>query len=193
MTGYEAYQQFVALKAHFTTNYDYFKYNGKIKAASADSYQNRKDKYQFEKLSKRSSEIDITKLIVSNLIINPKIWAGQLLDEKGLHNYNTTIKDDQSLYYTFTQHVQLLDKDFNSNFKVQENSHPKLFQLLISKKVNLNTCIILDDIVKYKSYWDRKMNTDIMWKQYSTLIDKYRRFVPEYEIEKYQKYILSAF
>ena len=53
ITGYEAFGIYQALKLHFTTeNFDYFKYNGKSKI-SVTSFENRKDKWFFYKLSRK--------------------------------------------------------------------------------------------------------------------------------------------
>ena len=52
MSPFEAYKLYTAIKNHFTTeSYDYFKYNGKVRA-SEHTFETRKDKYMFYKLSK---------------------------------------------------------------------------------------------------------------------------------------------
>ena len=45
MNEFDACQLYMALKLHFTTKYDYFKYNGKTKFTVAQ-FNKRKDKYQ---------------------------------------------------------------------------------------------------------------------------------------------------
>ena len=68
MTEFEAYQNYLALKLHFLdSNYDYIKYNGKV-SASVESFKNRKDKYQFLKLSKKLSDEQITEYYIANFI-----------------------------------------------------------------------------------------------------------------------------
>jgi hypothetical protein len=57
MTPFESYTTFLALKNHFTTDsYDYIKYNGKV-GAKPSSFDVRKDKYQFYKLSKHKDPL----------------------------------------------------------------------------------------------------------------------------------------
>ena len=41
--GFKAYKLYLAVKNHFTTSYDYFKYNGKVNAKE-DSFLKRRDK-----------------------------------------------------------------------------------------------------------------------------------------------------
>ena len=43
-SGYLAYLKYLALQRHFTSNYDYHKFAGKVKA-STDAYQKRNDMY----------------------------------------------------------------------------------------------------------------------------------------------------
>ena len=50
--GFDAYKTYLAIKQHFTSGYDYFKYNGKVKA-KIESFLKRKDKFFFRKLQKR--------------------------------------------------------------------------------------------------------------------------------------------
>ena len=50
-SGYLAYLKYLALQRHFTSNYDYHKFAGKVKA-STDAYQKRNDMFSFEKITK---------------------------------------------------------------------------------------------------------------------------------------------
>jgi len=44
--GLNAYSTYLAIRNHFKTNYDYFKYRGKLKV-SETSFLKRKDKFFF--------------------------------------------------------------------------------------------------------------------------------------------------
>ena len=50
--GFNAYKLYLAVKNHFTTNYDFFKYNGKVNAKE-DSFLKRRDKFFFAKLQRK--------------------------------------------------------------------------------------------------------------------------------------------
>ena len=65
MNEFECYSTYTALKLHFTTDYDYFKYNGKHNASVA-SFEKRTDKRFFKRLAKRN--INIVEYYVANLI-----------------------------------------------------------------------------------------------------------------------------
>jgi hypothetical protein len=76
-TPYEAYKTFLAVKSHFTTSYDYIKYNGKV-SASQHSFEVRKDKYQYYKLSKHK---DPLQYLVANFVDGDLKWIGDLFRE----------------------------------------------------------------------------------------------------------------
>ena len=73
MTSFDAYKTYLALKNHFCKpKYDYFKYAGKSRA-SADSFNKRKDKYWFERISRQKDDEEIKNFFLSNLSISNNI------------------------------------------------------------------------------------------------------------------------
>ena len=75
MSVFAVYQDYVALKNHFSKpNYDYFKYNGKT-GLKKESFDSRKDKIYFEKVAKRQDYHDF---LVANLCQNHKLWIKDL-------------------------------------------------------------------------------------------------------------------
>ena len=74
MTGYEAYGLYESLKLHFSKDsYDFFKYNGKTNI-SLNTFDNRKDKYHFHKLSRKFSDKDVLiNFLVANFILDDVI------------------------------------------------------------------------------------------------------------------------
>ena len=100
MTGYETFGLYQAIKLHFSQeSYDFFKYNGKSNV-SLNSFDNRKDKYHFHKLSRRySDKDDMIEFIVSNFVENEKTWVGSLLQDEAEMNYRKHQKIVQSLSY----------------------------------------------------------------------------------------------
>ena len=72
---YEAYVKYLALKSHFSDkNYDYFKYNGKVKAWRA-TFEQRKDKYFFYKLSKKKDPVEY---LVANFVGSNDFYIGNI-------------------------------------------------------------------------------------------------------------------
>lgn len=187
--AFEIYMYYLALKRHFTTDYDYFKYNGKVKA-SQQSFENRKDKFQFYKLSKRK---DAKEFILANMIFDPTLWVGDLLDnEKAEEVFTEWMRKQQTLSYVFKSDLSELNDDFNSNLLVPDGQHPRLLQLYNMRRVNIETLVIIDDMVHNFSYWERKIADPIVFPQIKRTVEKYRPFV-SYDKKKMKTILLERF
>ena len=122
MTPLEVYQTYLAFKNHFTKdNYDYFRYCGKTKA-SKTSFNKRKDRYFFERMSRKKSDDEIQRFFLANFSQSQdpqRLWIGEII-ETGEEKYNDWKKKIQSLNYLFKQEmIQICsDKDFNSLLRV---------------------------------------------------------------------------
>ena len=59
MKPIEVYQTYLALKNHFTKdNYDFFKYRGKSRVSKV-TFNKRKDRYFFERMSRKRTDKEI--------------------------------------------------------------------------------------------------------------------------------------
>ncbi len=180
MTAFDCYKTYLAFKNHFTKdNFDYFKYGGKTRASTA-SFNKRKDKYFFEKMSRQKKDgeiIDYFTAIFSQCDNPEKMWIGEII-QIGEEQYQTWQKKVQSLRYVFRQEMeQLFDgKDFNSVFQCQSGSHPILVKEHLRKNVSVESLIILDAILSYKRDFDGKLD-DFVWKTISLKVDKYKPFL----------------
>ena len=65
--GFDVFKIYLAIKNHFTTDYDYIKYGGKV-TAKLDSFTKRPDRYFFHKLSKRFNKDDVLDYFVANFL-----------------------------------------------------------------------------------------------------------------------------
>lgn len=187
--AFEIYIYYLALKRHFTTDYDFFKYNGKVKA-SQQAFENRKDKFQFYKLSKRK---DAKEFILANMIYEPTLWIGDLLDnEKAEEVFTEWTKRQQTLSYVFKNDLSELNDDFNSNLLVNDGQHPRLLQLYNMRRVNVETLVIIDDLVHNFSYWERKIADPIIFPSINKFVGKVRPFI-RYDKSKMKAILLDRF
>lgn len=187
--AFELYIYYLALKRHFTTDYNFFKYNGKVNA-SQQAFENRKDKFQFYKLSKRK---DAKEFILANMIFDQTLWIGDLLDnEKAEEVHDEWVKKQQSLSYTFKNDLSELNEDFNSNLLVKDGQHPRLLQLYNMRRVNVETLIIIDDLVKNFSYWEKKIADPIVFPSINRFVGKVRPFI-HYDKQKMKTILLDKF
>jgi len=180
MTPFETYKTYVALKNHFTkSNYDYFVYCGKIRA-NLQSFYNRRDRFWFEKISRQKKESEILNFFIANFVScnDPQsLWIGEIIKE-GEINYTNWQRKIQSLSYVFKEEIEKIftKKNFNEMFKIEENKHPKLLKDYLQGKVSLETMVILDKILGYKSKFDKKLK-DPVWEFVSMRMSKYSPFL----------------
>ena len=186
--AFDIYVYYLALKRHFTSNYDFFKYNGKVKA-NAMSFENRKDKFFFYKLSKKKEAKDI---ILANMLANPNAWAGELLDDKAESIYKEWIKRKQSLTYQFKSDIINLDDDFNDNFVVHDGQHPRLLKLYMMNDISLETLVIICDITNCIGHWEKNISDTIVFPDINKLVRKYRPFL-DYDKPKMRKILLDKY
>ena len=186
--GFEAYVYFQAIKRHFTSNYDFFKYNGKVKA-NAQSFETRKDKFFFYRLSKLP---EAKELILANMIKDPKIWVGELLEDKAKEIYHDWKKRKESLGYIFRQDLSELNEDDPNSDIITNGDHPKLLKLYMRNLIHIETLIILDDLMNIFSYWNKNIQDTIIWPDINTLCKNYKPFM-EYDKLKMKKIILDKY
>lgn len=178
--GFEAFQTFHALKLHFTSkSYDYVKYHGKT-SISKDTFATRKDKYHFYRISRKYNKDEMFGFFLSNLIKNPKVWAGDLLEEEAQNVFAEWQKRQQSLSYIFTNELDSLFEmvnDPNMTIKVVDGQYPILYNAYLRGKVSLETILILDGILGFIPMWKRKVADTVVFPEFITVCEKYKPFI----------------
>ena len=82
MSPFDTYKQYLAYKNHFTKEkYDYHKYGGRSKA-KVESFYKRKDRYFFEKMSRKYNDEQVKDFFLANFVAtdNPQgVWIGNII------------------------------------------------------------------------------------------------------------------
>lgn len=186
MSGYEAFSLYNSLKLHFNSDsYDYFKYNGKSNI-SIESFENRKDKWHFYKLSRRFANKDQAQdFLVANLLADNNVWIGHLLTEESDVTYRERQKIIQSLTYAFTNDIKdLFGNNPNEMLKCSED-YPKLLLKFLHKEITIETLCILNKLLNFLSMWDKKITDTIHYPQISRKVKKYTPFI-QFDTTKYK-------
>lgn len=187
--AFELYVYYLSLKQHFTSEYDYFKYNGKV-SARYDTFQKRKDRFFFYKLSNRDESKE---LIFANILENPSIWIGDLVDTKAKDVYNQWKKRLNSLTYRFKEELSYID-DLKASIRIENGQHPQLLTFHIQNKVSIETLTILDMIIKFFSYWRKNIDDGILFPDINKKVDKYKPFLERsIELTKFKKILLNKY
>lgn len=176
--SFKIYQDYLAVKAHFNKkeNYNYKKYNGKIRGAEVKF--NRNVKRYKHVLSKLTHFHDTTGLFVSNIVANV-INLQEIARQEGKDRYNARMAVTQSLEYKFKADLDNVDQNFNNNFR-----NNKLLELLQENKINLETATILIAITDSHKYFT---NGDLLF-----TVMKYNDFLA-YDSKKYKKIVSEKF
>jgi hypothetical protein len=187
--SFNAYVKFLALRKHFTTDsYDYFKYNGKVRA-NRETFMSRPDAYSFAKLAKKDDYIN---LIMSNLLINNKVWVRDLLDSECEARHTNWRNRVESLGYIFKSELAHCNDEYKQNFISKDGQHPHVMTLFLQRKISLETFTILAHSANIFSYWQEK----VVDKHVSfDIINKSRKYKPflDYNEERFAKLIKDHF
>ena len=179
VTPFETYQHYLSLKNHFTNpKYDFFKYGAKTRA-SVTSFNKRKDKYWFEKTSRKYSDKEVVDFLVSNFAStdNPQnLWIGEIINS-GERTYAEWMKRQQSLTYLFReQSNELLSENELESLFDCSRGHPKILKKFLSGSISLETLVIYEKIFRFSKNFDKKLK-DPVWETVSLKLKKYDPFI----------------
>lgn len=184
MKAFDAYKMYVAIKLHFQTDYDYFKFSGKARA-SRESFEHRKDRHIFEKLVKIYDADQYQLLLVSNFIHKPDVWIGDIASEQGRQRYLELKKKMQSIQHTFKQDVARIKSDIEANvvdsfdglFRMTDDCWPHLVSMMTQHDISIETFIIMNKILNFLPKMSKVITDDIVWPEICRLITKYSPFI----------------
>jgi hypothetical protein len=188
MSPYQVYCEYLALKSHFSSiKYDYFKYNKKVRA-SESSFVKRKDRYFFEKSSRKYNDKEIVDFLVSNFVATDNvngIWIGEIINS-GERIYTEWMKRQQSLTYLFKEQSSELFSEIKLEDALKcSKGHPQILKAFLSSKICLETLVIYDRIFEFSERFDKKL-LDPVWETVSLKIRKYKPFLNT-DIFQYKK------
>ena len=179
MTPFETYRTYLSMKSHFTNpKFDFFKYGGKSRATMT-SFNKRKDKYWFEKTSRKYTDQEVIDFLLSNFInaSNPQnLWIGEIINS-GERTYSEWMKRQQSLTYLFTEQSSelLLEKNLDEVFNCSKG-HPIVLKKYLGGDISLETLAILEKVFSFQKRFDKKL-TDPVWETVSLKLKKYLPFI----------------
>ena len=194
MNGFEVYKIYLAIKLHFTSknqSYDFHKHNGRT-TARLETFTKRRDRYYFHRLSKSYDSKSIVDYFLSNFVSNTNLWVGDIIGKAGDEHYKQWSKKIESLHYYYEQDIDYIiermttkDIKFNDLFLSVDGQHPHIVKMFLAKKINFETLIILDDILKFTKKLNKDITEKVLWPK---LFDRMKRYKPflSYNITKYK-------
>lgn len=178
MNAYGCYVKYLGLKSHFNpkNTYDYVKYNGVIKA-SEDSFNTRRDKYFFAKLSKKSNPEDH---LISCLVEDHNMWIGDIVGEKGEVFYTQWKKRQENISYTLGTVIGSLDEmegGFKQQFVSVDGNYPTALSYYNQGYMSHEHILALNSVMKFIPKWNATITDDIIWPRIMYRLKQYRPFV----------------
>ena len=188
VSPFDTYQHYLSLKNHFTNpKYDFFRYGAKTRA-SVSSFNKRRDKYWFEKTSRKYNDEEVVKFLVSNFAYadNPQnLWIGEIISS-GERTYQDWTKRQQSLTYLFKeQSNELLSNNELENLFSCSKGHPTILKRFLGGDISLETFVIYDRIFSFRKKFDKKLK-DPVWETVSLKLHKYSPFL-NIDVFKFRK------
>lgn len=184
LSAYETFCLYLALKNHFSKeSYNYFKYQGKTNV-SKESFMNRKDRFQFQKLSRMYDDSEMLDFMVANFLYDEKIWVGDLLQDEAKDRYMDYLKRKQSLSYRFENELDLLINSvhggLNALFKPKDEQMP-VINGYYSQIAGIETLALLDYFVSYFDKHNLQFKDDYLW---SKIRMKCKKLLPFMDFDK---------
>ena len=179
VTPFETYQTYLSMKSHFTNKrYDFYKYGGKSRATMT-SFNKRKDKYWFEKTSRKYSDQEITDFLLANFVTTntpQNLWIGEIINS-GERTYADWMRRQQSLTYLFKEQSKKLlsEKELEEVFNCSRG-HPPILKKYLGGEISLETLVIFEKIFSFGKKFNRKLK-DPVWETVSMKIKKYVPFL----------------
>ena len=191
MNGFEVYKIYLAIKLHFTSknqSYDFHKHNGRT-TARLETFTKRRDRYFFHKLSKSYNDSSIVNYFLSNFVSNTNLWVGDIIGKTGDDHYKQWSKKIEALHYYYEQDIDyILERkiSFDDIFTSKDGQHPPILKMFLSKRINFETVIILDDILSFSKRLNKNIKETVLWPKLYDRMIRYKPFLI-YNVTKYKK------
>jgi len=199
--GYETFRIHTALRAHFTSKYDFFTYKGLTKNNRLDHYRNCKPRYYYNRLEKKYDR-DILGFLISNMVVDPTIFVGNMFeDEQYDKRFKSWIGRTQSLPYTFEQDIKrcIIDQGVTKvncrEYFFPLKGVPPLFNDLLLGRMSNESFIILNTLLKISDKWsalNKGIDGNPLLIERNFRLTKYQKFIEVQNIEDYRKSLITA-
>lgn len=186
LTELQAFEMYRAVKAHFTSDYDFFAYKGKMRSKTITLEKFAETNYYSVicKLAHEYKAKDLLYYFVSNMLINNGQYIFDV-DSEGKRIYNDYLRRKSSRSYTFKQDIHRiyneLDKlnmyDFWDSVKVDDGQHPLLFRMFVGSYLTPETMCILYQIKDFITPWDIEIHDSLFYPVVAKQIRKLSPFI----------------
>jgi hypothetical protein len=154
MTTLEAFFLYHSLHRHFTSDYCFFRYKGKIKYTD-EQLDKRPDRHQYVKLSRHRFPLW---LVLGACLAKEKVWIGDLFSEEFEDLAAERMGNVQSLSYHLQGELKKIK--IPEDLEIEDNRHPKLARLFLGNRISPETLSVVLTATESGSTWSTQMNGD---------------------------------
>ena len=121
---------------------------------------------------------------VSNFVSNTNLWVGDIIGSTGDESYKEWSKRIESLHYYYEQDIDYLIERMTANkmsfddiFTSKDGQHPPILKMVLSKKICVETFVILEDILSFAKRLDKDISETVLWPKMHDRAVRYRPFM----------------
>ena len=114
--------------------------------------------------------------------------VGDIIGKTGDDHYKQWSKKIEALHYYYEQDIDyILEKDykFDDLFMSVNGQHPPILKMFLSKKINFETVLILDEILSFTKQLNKNINEKVLWPKLYDRMIRYKSFL-NYNLTKYK-------
>jgi hypothetical protein len=143
------------------------------------SFNKRKDKYWFEKTSRKYSDEQVLNFLLANFVnadTPQNLWIGEIINS-GERTYAEWMRRRQSLTYIFKEQSEKLlsENDLERLFSCSKG-HPLVLKKYLGGEISLETLTILEKVFSFAKDFDKRLK-DPVWESVSLKLKKYLPFI----------------
>jgi len=104
------------------------------------------------------------------------MWLDELVSQEAHDNYIKYVKTHQSLMYLFNNDIKSLCP-IKDKIIIQNENYPLLMRKVLQNKIHLETLLLMNSVLKFFHFWDRKFKDDLVWMPFRLKCIKYYPFL----------------
>jgi hypothetical protein len=193
MTGFDAWRISSTIKMHFESErYDAFRFCFKAKNISPRVFEQRNDRYFFDKLVKRyHKEDEIRRYAFANIFFGNNTWIGGMED----HHYVDYCKRLQTFSYRLKGNLKNLPQVPLDDLLVPTNGKlPIIIQRALEGDLMMEIPLVLNGLTGFIAKIKGKVNDALLWPELSMKLIKATPFISiDIDLNKSKKIILDHF
>jgi len=199
--AFEVYELYTSMQAHFSSkNYDYFESNSNC---VKEDFEESRNYHYFVKISRSVPLEYLQDYFLYNFLVDKNLWIVEMFHPQRKLNFNIWKSKLEHIEFMFHKDIDSIMEMLKSqNIKFDDLFDGKIFtpylmKILFTKQIELETFMIINELVDFFPEFKRLMPNDHMWNDLQFRCEKYMPFLyeecggPIENIEPYKKYLIS--